>query len=168
MNPQDPLAQLRNLASPDAVTFWPPAPGWWLLAILLCVSLVLLIRKMKKRRVARAYRKEAMSELETHWQQFLASKDALLYLQTLAEILKRTALSGFPATGAASASGEKWLSFLDSSLPAKHALEPFQSELGQMLISAPYRKNCEVDPQKVHEISLNWIRHHKAGDQKLA
>jgi len=31
MNP-DPLAPLRPLHLPDQIGWWPPAPGWWLLA----------------------------------------------------------------------------------------------------------------------------------------
>ena len=29
------LEQLQPLLAPPAVSLWPPAPGWWLLAILL-------------------------------------------------------------------------------------------------------------------------------------
>ena len=31
----DPLAELRGYHPPDPVSWWPPAPGWWLLALLI-------------------------------------------------------------------------------------------------------------------------------------
>ncbi|MDP7406676.1 MAG: DUF4381 domain-containing protein, partial [SAR324 cluster bacterium] len=28
---QDPLAALRDVHLPPAVSWWPPAPGWWII-----------------------------------------------------------------------------------------------------------------------------------------
>ena len=43
MNGQDPLAQLRDIHLPDTGGFWPPAPGWWLLALLSLTALALAV-----------------------------------------------------------------------------------------------------------------------------
>ncbi|HAU18090.1 MAG TPA: DUF4381 domain-containing protein, partial [Marinobacter adhaerens] len=43
MNPQDPLSQLRDIHLPETGGLWPPAPGWWVLAILLIAVLAALV-----------------------------------------------------------------------------------------------------------------------------
>jgi len=55
--------QLRDVHLPDAVSWWPLAWGWWVLLILLTLSvgaaLFLIVQKYKKNR----YRKLATTEL---------------------------------------------------------------------------------------------------------
>src|SRR5690606_7958549 len=38
-SPVNPLDQLEPLIAPAPINWWPPAPGWWLLALLLPVVL---------------------------------------------------------------------------------------------------------------------------------
>ncbi|HCH75615.1 MAG TPA: DUF4381 domain-containing protein, partial [Pseudomonas sp.] len=40
----NPLDQLAPLISPDPISWWPPAPGWWLLGLVLLMALGLLWR----------------------------------------------------------------------------------------------------------------------------
>jgi len=60
MNPQDPLAELRDLAQVEAIPFWPPAPGWWILASLIILAVVFGLRIWRKRYLRAAYRREAL------------------------------------------------------------------------------------------------------------
>ncbi|HET9483332.1 MAG TPA: DUF4381 domain-containing protein, partial [Xanthomonadales bacterium] len=46
--------QLRDIHLPAEPSWWPPAPGWWLLAILVIAALVFLVRfAWRKRRELR-------------------------------------------------------------------------------------------------------------------
>ena len=72
MNPQDPLAALHPLREPLPVGWWPPAPGWWLLAALVLVALLALAWFALRRYRANAYRRQALArlrELATGYQQ---------------------------------------------------------------------------------------------------
>ena len=42
-NQGDPLAELRDIHLPEAVSLWPLAPGWWLLLALIAAVLGLSI-----------------------------------------------------------------------------------------------------------------------------
>ena len=171
MNQADPLTELRDLASPEAISLWPLAPGWWAVAALVLAVIYLTSRKIQKTRRAGAYQREAVSEISIHWQQYLDEQDVSLYLQNLASLLKRTALSAYPASNAASASGDTWLAFLDSTLPATSSGNRFQSDVGQLLITGPYRKHTETAPAELHALAEHWLRSHtqqSPGAQALA
>jgi hypothetical protein len=44
MNPTDPLAQLRDIHLPEAVSWWPLAIGWWLVAIVCILGLFFTLK----------------------------------------------------------------------------------------------------------------------------
>ena len=54
MSVENPLVNLKDIHLPPPVSFWPPAPGWWILAVLLISSLffggVWFYRLHKKRK----------------------------------------------------------------------------------------------------------------------
>jgi uncharacterized protein DUF4381 len=112
----DPLAQLRDIHLPDAVSAWPPAPGWWLLAALLLTLAVWGSYRLRQQYRRNAYRRQAQQELS-----MLESDNALTRAQTIARLnalLKRIALHAYPKSDTASLSGSDWIKFLNSSCPS--------------------------------------------------
>lgn len=95
------LSNLRDIVVPSAVSFWPPAPGWWLVGAAGAVAIGLAITALLRHRQRTAYRRDALRELAT-----AQSAD-------ISAILKRTALVAFPREQVASLSGAAWLAFLD-------------------------------------------------------
>ena len=88
----DPLAELRDIHLPGPIEFWPPAPGWWFVAILLSSALLALTLWLRRRWRRNAYRRMALQELdliERSRTQGANSADILLKLQ---QLLKRLSL----------------------------------------------------------------------------
>lgn len=60
----DPLSQLRDIHTPEAISYWwPLAPGWWILAVIIMVLIFLLTRWVIKKLNHKPVLKQASAEL---------------------------------------------------------------------------------------------------------
>lgn len=154
MNPASQTAlQLRDIHLPAEPGFWPPAPGWWVLATLLLVLLFWTGRILLRR-----YR------LQRQRQRILAMLDELepgneITTEKLAQIsslLRRLALMRYPHQQVASLIGTAWLHFLDESGGGGR----FSHGPGQVLASGPYQSalNTDLDAQALSTLLRDWIK----------
>jgi hypothetical protein len=141
------LDRLHDIAVPDPVPFWPPAPGWWVVTavglVLLLVAVVVGIGRWRRNR----YRREALAELERRTQ----SAD-------IAELVKRAALAAFPRDRVAALTGDEWLAFLDET----GRTDAFTRGAGKSLADAAYRRPTEAgDVRDLVAVVRHWIKHHR-------
>lgn len=161
---QSPLDQLADIHLPDAVSWWPLAPGWWALLALFvvgCIALLLWRHRLKQNQ----YRKLAQQQLDSIYNNFQNTNDASAFLHEVSVLLRRTALTAYPTTFNASIKGQAWLDWLDS-VCVKPALQ-FNSEPGQQLLTASYQKNPHVDAAELYRICSLWLLAHRNHRQKL-
>jgi len=109
----DALAALRDIHLPEAVSFWPPAPGWWvlLLALLIVAALSCLAVRWRRRSIKRA----ALRELEAAQRDFGSTGDTAELAASLSSVLRRVALARFARAEVAGLHGAEWLGFLANS-----------------------------------------------------
>ena len=157
MNSQDPLAQLRDIHLPQAITWWPPAPGWWLIAVL-CLLLVAAISGYFYRRYQRnSFRRQALQLLQGHFLDWQQSGDTSLYMQQVNTVLKRTALLRFPDSNVAALSGPQWMVFLD-----RHSPQSSPGFSNGPLTQGPYAPPAaEQDVEALQRLALAWLRQHR-------
>jgi type II secretory pathway pseudopilin PulG len=126
---------LRGLHLPDAIGWWPLAPGWWVIIALLAAGLILLLRRARQRRRESAARRHALRQLERATSAFAKHGDPVRLGSEASEILRRTMLAYAPRSDVAGLTGEAWLDWLDRDLP-----EPrFSKGPGRSLLDLPYR-----------------------------
>ena len=110
---ENPLVNLKDIHLPPPVSFWTHAPGCWILAVLLISSLfiggVLFYRQHKKRKP----KTEALRILKDLQILYQNSKDEVVSLRNLSNLLRRTALTFYDNDEVASLQGSSWLEFLD-------------------------------------------------------
>lgn len=126
---------LRDLHLPEAVGWWPLAPGWWfLIAVLSGLLLWQAWRSLQRWRFAAA-RRYALREFTRYETEYLASRDPVTLGKNLSNLLRRAMLAYAPRGEMAGLTGEAWLDWLDRDLPVPY----FHTEGGKSLLVLPYR-----------------------------
>ncbi|ARN76172.1 DUF4381 domain-containing protein [Oceanicoccus sagamiensis] len=152
MPEQDPLAQLRDIHLPDAISAWPPAPGWWLLLAIIIALLAFGSIYWRNYLQRNRYRKHALHALV-----LLDRENPSDYLQQLNRLLKQTALAGKPHSDIAGLSGQQWLSFLDTT----GGSTDFSQGAAKALEYGPYTPQVsELNTTELQQIAEQWIKQH--------
>lgn len=147
---------LRDIHLPDAISWWPPAPGWWiLLGCLIFISLVFFL--IKKIHQKKKLQKAALAELKTIRSNYENDKNNTRLAQSISVLLRRASISFYPRHNIASLTGEQWLQHLDNTSDKKG----FISTEGQVLLTAPYMPDDNdeiIDANSLVSLCETWIR----------
>ncbi len=152
-NPQQVL-QLRDIHLPGEPSFWPPAPGWWLVAAVMIALLAwMTVIALRRYRIHRQRRRilTALADLENK----LTSERTPDALARLSVLLRRLALMRYPRERVAALTGSAWLRFLDES----GGNGRFAAGPGRILGTGPYQRSLPSDLDNTGLIALvrEWV-----------
>lgn len=140
------LSNLRDLALPAEVSLWPPAPGWWILAASVVVSVAILTVMAVRHHRRNAYRREALQQLET------------IEAASISSVLKRAALAAWPRAEVAPLSGPTWLAFLDRT----GRMTTFVKGPGQAIEAMTFGASVPAtDAEAARAAARDWLRRHR-------
>lgn len=129
---QVPIPLPHDIRLPPAPGIWPLAPGWWVLALLAALAIVVAGR-WSWRRLSRRIRRR---QLQTLFERSLAaSTEPASRLAILSQLLRRAARAA-AGDAVAQLTGEPWLQWLDGEDPQK----PFTHGPGRALLHGPFQK----------------------------
>lgn len=149
----NPLDQLKDIHLPPEIGIWPPAYGWWILAMVIISLLVAGFMWLHKRHKTRLAKRQALVELSA------IKKDEHDWPQQLNRLLKRLAITYFPQTVIAKLHDKAWAEFLAEQLPVKKRPAFMQQFL--LLQNGLYRSA----PDKLADFAQStlqirqWIKH---------
>ncbi|MEX6502528.1 DUF4381 domain-containing protein [Pseudomonas zhanjiangensis] len=162
----NPLDRLEPLIAPAPIGWWPPAPGWWLLTLLLPLLLWALVRLGKRLPIRRRrgsadpaldpLRQAALAELEQLAKPYYGAP-AGPWLQQLNALLKRLCVQRYPQSQSHTLSSRAWLAFLDNRCPAAGLTR------WMVLVEGAYRPQCSLDDKAIEGLNQAvsiWIRKH--------
>jgi hypothetical protein len=156
MKGADPLGQLKDIHLPDPVSWWPPAPGWWLLAIISIAAVWAISHFIISYINRNLYRKEARQELK-RLKDIRLGQSSRDIVEQLARLLRRVAIQTCGREAVAPLVGEAWLHFLDS----KGETDQFTDGPGKVLGEGHYQPTVEVDLDQLFPLVEKWIRRSK-------
>lgn len=154
MNPDtgvDLLSQLRDIHGAPEAPFWPPAPGWWVLAVLVLLTVAWALRGVVRRWRIRRRRKTLLVRLEALRKRHDPTREPQAWLAALNRLLKAIAMRAMPEAGPASLQGEDWVAFLG---------RDGQRDCFDALASGPYEPAPHFDDRAVESAAREWIRRH--------
>jgi hypothetical protein len=141
---------LRDIHLPETIGWFPPAIGWWLIAIFVPICSYFLIALIQKllQKTAIKDAKKLLKKLQND--ESLNSLEKVCELSTL---LRRVAVSHNPEVSGLT--GRAWLDYLDGSLKN----EPFKNGIGRCLADAPYQKELpsDVDVTALFKLAQIWL-----------
>jgi hypothetical protein len=144
---QDPasLDNLSDIAVPPPVSWWPLAPGWWVVIGIAVLVTAVAAWKAWLRWQANAYRRAAFDEL-----------GKAKTVSAISEILKRTALAAFPRTDVASLSGPAWCQWLSDTMGRQ-----VPTNVAEALTRGVFDRKTQVQTEELRGFVAEWITHHR-------
>ncbi len=144
---------LRDIHLPDSISWWPPAPGWWLLLVLtlLLLGLGYLLYKRLRRPLLHKSAREELAGITDRYQQH---GDKQLLLQDLSSLLRRIGISYLGREQAAGITGDSWYQQLNQ----LGARQDFSPALIELLSAAPYQPSPRLSEQDIDALVLQIRR----------
>ena len=144
---------IRDIHLPETIGWFPPAIGWWILAIVIpiCTFFLIVIIKRLRQKTAVKLARKLIKQLE--------HDDKLSDIQKVCELsglLRRVAVSTSQKNDdVAGLTGRAWLDYLDQ--PLKEA--SFKHGVGRCLIEAPYQQTLspDVDLKALFQLAQSWL-----------
>ena len=150
---------LRDIHLPEPISWWPLAPGWWILfaCVIFMILILFIARKIYRHR---QLKRDITAELEKIKQQFEKTQNKSQLAKSLSILLRRANITYNPDSNIAGLTGEDWLAWLDHTLRKSAAGISFQSDKGKILLSAPYISENTVldfDAKELIHLCESWL-----------
>ncbi|MEM7027138.1 MAG: DUF4381 domain-containing protein [Pseudomonadota bacterium] len=163
-NVDDPASlPLRDIHLPDTVNWWPLAPGWWILLVLLTILFGFIYWWLYKRqKPTRAVIDIANEDFKQIKVAFTQHNNKSILAKDISEFIRRVCLSLFTRTDTASLTGDDWLAFLDQQMEQAE----FSQGFGRILNEAPYQSAPDYDDKKLINLIESWLQRVQQQGQK--
>lgn len=146
---------LRDIHLPQAVSWWPPALGWWLIfaaaVFLVALSCLAFLRRFY---LKPALKSEASKALDQIVKAFDENLDAASCLSQLSQFLRRVMVNKMNEK-IGGVTGEAWLKLLDQMMGG----DEFSQGVGKVLLKGPYTKDVSVkEAEDLIHLCRRWVK----------
>ena len=149
------LDQLHDIIIPPAVSFWPLAPGWYALALLVFAYGIHAGLKYWSKYQKNLYRREALEILSA----MPLGEDTNKEINTLLGLMKRVGLQHFGREKVAALSDDAWWNFMETHSKVKVGTDV--RELSKKILYSPNAEATVEDVRAVSKAAKVWIITHE-------
>ena len=153
--------ELKDIHLPDSILWWPPAPGWWVLGVVLIIFLflmLLLLPKLWRWLRYKPVRSLSLKEFYLIKQSHQHQTDQKQTLQAITTLLRRTVMSKSGRIGHAGVVGDNWINQLNQ----MSQKDCFTQAQGELLKHGRYQPAIEgqnkADIDSLLQSCENWIK----------
>lgn len=150
--PQQNTESLRDIHLPDAISWWPPAIGWWIVLALIILAII-FVPKLYRRITYTPLNKVVNKTFEKIIAEYKENNNDKHLLIETSQFLRQTAMSYCGRDKVAQLTGDKWVQTLNDITDADH----FNEEIKQTLIKAPYQKDISIDTEQLINTVQSWL-----------
>jgi len=151
---------LRDIHTPNGVSWWPPALGWWLVLVL-CILVVAVVIFVLISFKHKAGVRVALKALDQLYSGYKKQHDTSLFIRESSVIMRRFCLTYYNRNAVAGLTGAGWLKLLDSGLKSKQ----FSAGIGKVFAVAPYEPSkpgsqfrSEVNIRELYNLCIKRIK----------
>lgn len=142
---------LRDIHLPAEPSWWPPAPGWWLLGVLVLLALAGLAWLWRRRHRARQRQRRILGELDRLVRRHREDGDRAALFGGVHQLVRRVAREQDAA--AASRRGEAWRQTL-----ARVPVDAATLDRLHMLDQRLYQPPRDDDGRELVDAARRWLR----------
>jgi len=144
--------QLRDIHLPDAVSWWPPAIGWWLVAAVLLLGIYLL-PKLYRYLTYKPVKQVSNESLQSILDEYQQHNNNNKLVQDISKLLRQICMTYTGREASASLTGKQWIKYLNKLVNQ----DIFNNEITDILITAPYQETTHFDTGALIQASQQWI-----------
>ncbi len=148
---------LRDIHLPDAIGWWPPAPGWWLLAAL--ITAVVVWRLTGKKSSATITISQQLDNIYDHLQE---NGDTALYSNRLSRLLRELVNDSAAGATVAPLQGQHWVNWMEEVAEIE-----FSRDARALLADGCYQATPAAPDKSTHSEFCRWVSRYQGSGAKI-
>lgn len=144
---------LRDIKLPTEPGFWPLAPGWWILIVLLVVLLLWLAIKWYRHSVKKSRWQEINQQLTVLENSYKKNNDNQQLLTDVSTFLRRFVKFQLKQHQATTLAGNSWVAYLNQF----HSAQPFAPYESALTVGV-YQAQCDYDAAGLLQTTRDFIK----------
>jgi len=156
MDPQS--LPLKPIHTGGDISWWPLAPGWWILAMLLIGLMVFswfAIRQQKRKNKPKKIALQRLKQINVNYRQH---QDDAQFVDEHGHLIKQFLLAYYPRTTVAKLHGAQLRDFLAAHIcNDEHLKNQLLGGLGELLTEGRFKQQVTAPPELTHVVA-SWIR----------